>query len=76
MKYGLHLAGGALVCGRKELKEVATVAEELDFDSILIGDHIVNAKNIESPWPSPNTTGMLLIRTDRMNCQTYRRLIG
>jgi probable F420-dependent oxidoreductase len=51
MKYGLHLAGGAQVCGRKELKEVATVAEDLDFDSILIGDHIVNAKNIESPWP-------------------------
>ena len=25
MKYGLHLAGGALVCGRKELKEVAAV---------------------------------------------------
>jgi probable F420-dependent oxidoreductase len=51
MKYGLHLAGGAQVCGRKELKEVATVAEDLGFDSILIGDHIVNAKNIESPWP-------------------------
>jgi probable F420-dependent oxidoreductase len=51
MKYGLHLAGGALVCGRKELKEVASVAEELDFDSILIGDHIVNAKRIDSPWP-------------------------
>jgi alkanesulfonate monooxygenase SsuD/methylene tetrahydromethanopterin reductase-like flavin-dependent oxidoreductase (luciferase family) len=39
MKYGLHLAGGAQVCGRKELKEVANAAEELDFDSILIGDH-------------------------------------
>lgn len=51
MKYGLHLAGGALVCGRKELKEVAAVAEELNFDSILIGDHIINAKHIESPWP-------------------------
>lgn len=51
MRYGLHLAGGALVCGRKELKEVATVAEELGYDSILIGDHIINAKNIESPWP-------------------------
>jgi probable F420-dependent oxidoreductase len=51
MKYGLHLAGGAQVCGRKELKEVANAAEELDFDSILIGDHIVNAKKIDSPWP-------------------------
>jgi probable F420-dependent oxidoreductase len=51
MKYGLHLAGGAQVCGRKELKEVAGVAEELAFDSILIGDHIVNAKKIETPWP-------------------------
>jgi probable F420-dependent oxidoreductase len=51
MKYGLHLAGGAQVCGRKELKEVANAAEELDFDSILIGDHIVNAKKIDSQWP-------------------------
>jgi probable F420-dependent oxidoreductase len=51
MKYGLHLAGGAQVCGRKELLEVANVAEELEFDSILIGDHIVNAKKIDSPWP-------------------------
>ena len=47
----IHLAGGAIVCGRKELKEVATAAEELGFDSILIGDHIINAKQIESPWP-------------------------
>jgi probable F420-dependent oxidoreductase len=30
---------------------VAAAAEELGFDSILIGDHIVNARNIESPWP-------------------------
>ena len=51
MKYGLHLAGGAQVCGRKELLEVASVAEELEFDSILTGDHIVNAKKIDSPWP-------------------------
>lgn len=51
MKYGLHLAGGAQVCGRKELLEVASVAEELEFDSILTGDHIVNAKKIASPWP-------------------------
>jgi probable F420-dependent oxidoreductase len=51
MKYGLHLAGGALVCGRKELKEVAAAAEDLGFDSILIGDHIINAKQIDSPWP-------------------------
>jgi probable F420-dependent oxidoreductase len=51
MKYGLHLAGGAQVCGRKELKEVAAAAEGMGFDSILIGDHIVNARNIESPWP-------------------------
>jgi len=50
MKYGLHLGGGALVCGREELGEVATVVEELGFDSILIGGHIVNAKNIESAW--------------------------
>jgi len=51
MKYGLHLAGGAVVCGRRELLEAARAAEDLGFDSILIGDHIINAKKIESPWP-------------------------
>ncbi|MCS6925221.1 MAG: hypothetical protein NZ578_04880 [Candidatus Binatia bacterium] len=51
MKYGLHLAGGAAVCQGSALKQVATVAEELGLDSILIGDHIVLPKRIDAPWP-------------------------
>jgi probable F420-dependent oxidoreductase len=51
MKYGLQLAGGAAVCKGEALKEVAALAEELGFDSILIGDHIVIPKRINAPWP-------------------------
>ncbi len=51
MKYGLHLGGGASVCGADALREVGAVAEGLGFDSILVGDHIVCPKRITSPWP-------------------------
>ncbi len=51
MKYGLHLAGGASVCDRKVLMDVARIAEEEGCDSLLIGDHIVLPKTIASPWP-------------------------
>ena len=51
MKYGLQLAMGAAVCGRQALQEVAALAEELEYDSILMGDHIVIPKRITTPWP-------------------------
>jgi probable F420-dependent oxidoreductase len=51
MQYGLQLAGGAAVCKGEALREVAALAEELGFDSILIGDHIVIPKRINAPWP-------------------------
>jgi probable F420-dependent oxidoreductase len=51
MKLGIQLAGGAAVCGRDALREVAALAEELHYDSILIGDHIVIPKRITAPWP-------------------------
>ncbi len=51
MKCGLHLAGGAAVCQSNALREVAAAAEELGFDSILIGDHIVLPKRINASWP-------------------------
>ncbi len=51
MKYGLQLAMGAAVCGRQALQEVAALAEELAYDSILMGDHIVIPKRIATPWP-------------------------
>ena len=51
MKYGLHLAGGASMCDRTALREVAIAAEEEGYDCILIGDHIVLPKTITTPWP-------------------------
>ncbi len=57
MKYGLQLAMGAAVCGRRELKEVASLAEELGFDSLLMGDHIVVPKHISTPWPYDEYVG-------------------
>ena len=51
MKFGVQLAGGAAVCGREALRQVGAAAEELGYDSILIGDHIVIPKRITAPWP-------------------------
>ena len=51
MKYGLHLAGGASVCDRRVLMDVARIAEDEGCDSLLIGDHIVLPKKITTPWP-------------------------
>ena len=57
MKCGLQLAMGASVCGRDALKEVAALAEELDYDSILMGDHMVVPKRIATPWPYDEYVG-------------------
>ncbi len=51
MQYGIQLGGGATVASREALREVAALAEELGFDSMLIGDHIVIPKKIHAPWP-------------------------
>ncbi len=51
MKYGLHLAGGASVCDRKILRDVAQCAEGCGYDAVVIGDHIALPTQIESPWP-------------------------
>lgn len=51
MRYGLQLGGGATVASQEALRDVAALAEELGFDSILIGDHIVIPKKINAPWP-------------------------
>ena len=63
MKFGLHLGGGAPVCEKGTLKEVATLAEELGYDSIMIGDHIVLPKRITSPWPYEEYIGGKLLPT-------------
>ncbi len=57
MKYGVQLGGGASVSQRDSLKKVAAAAEELDFDSVLIGDHIVIPKKINTPWPYDEYVG-------------------
>jgi probable F420-dependent oxidoreductase len=57
MKYGVQLAGGAAINGRNALKQVAAAAEELGFDSMLIGDHIVIPKRINAPWPYDEYVG-------------------
>jgi probable F420-dependent oxidoreductase len=57
MKYGVQLAGGAAVCGRDALREVAAAAEGLGYDSLLIGDHIVIPKRINAPWPYDEYVG-------------------
>ena len=53
MRYGLHLGAGAPVNSPQALHEVAALAEELGYDSILAGDHIVTPKRITSQWPRP-----------------------
>ncbi len=57
MKYGIQLAGGAPICTRTAAKKIATVAEELGFDSLMIGDHIVIPKKITAPWPYDEYVG-------------------
>ena len=57
MKYGIQLGGGASVSRRDSLKKLAAAAEELGFDSLLIGDHIVIPKQIHSPWPYDEYVG-------------------
>ena len=42
---------------RDSLKKVAAAAEELGFDSLLIGDHIVIPKQITAPWPYDEYVG-------------------
>jgi len=57
MKFGIQLAGGAPIRNRTAIKEVAAAAEELGFDSMLIGDHIVIPKRITATWPYDEYVG-------------------
>ena len=41
MRYGLHLANGVSVTDPAVLKDVCQLAEELGYESILIGDHVL-----------------------------------
>ena len=62
MKFGLHLGGGAPACERETLKAVARLADELGYDSIMTGDHIVLPKRITSDWPYEEYAGEKLVR--------------
>ena len=57
MKYGIQLGGGASVSTGHSLKRVAEAAEQLGFDSLLIGDHIVIPKKISAEWPYDEYVG-------------------
>ena len=51
MRYGLHVNSGAAVTDPAVLREVAQLAEELGYDSVLIGDHVIPPRSITTPFP-------------------------
>ena len=53
MRYGLHLANGVSVTDPAVLKDVCQLAEELGYESILIGDHVLPPRKINSKFPLP-----------------------
>ena len=53
MKYGLHVGNGFCVTDPSVLRDVAQMAEELGYESILIGDHVLPPQKINSPFPLP-----------------------
>jgi len=61
MKYGLHIGNGFAVTDPTVLRDVAQMAEELGYDSILIGDHVLPPRKIHSPFPLPVSNPQLHI---------------
>ena len=51
MRYGVHINSGAAVTDPAVLRDLGQLAEELGYDSILIGDHVVPPRKIETPFP-------------------------
>jgi len=51
MKYGVHLGGGAALRTPGAARQIGQLAEELDYDGILTGDHITIPKSIASTYP-------------------------
>src|SRR5262249_62020598 len=51
MRYGLHVNSGAAVTDPAVLREVGQLAEELGYDSVLIGDHVIPPRPITTPFP-------------------------
>jgi probable F420-dependent oxidoreductase len=53
MRYGLHIGNCAGITEPTVLRDVAQLAEELGYDSILMGDHVLPPRKINSPYPLP-----------------------
>lgn len=51
MGYGVHVNSGASVTDPAVLRDMAQLAEELGFSTILIGDHLIPAREIKTPFP-------------------------
>ena len=51
MRYGVHVNSGSSVTDPAVLRDMAQLAEELGFSTILIGDHVVPARQIQTPFP-------------------------
>ncbi|MCS6926189.1 MAG: TIGR03619 family F420-dependent LLM class oxidoreductase [Candidatus Binatia bacterium] len=51
MRYGLHVGGGAALRSKAAVQDIGQLAEELGYDAILTGDHIVIPKEIASAYP-------------------------
>ena len=51
MKYGFTLPGRGQLATPERLGIIARKGEELGFDSLLTGDHILVPRHISSPYP-------------------------
>ena len=51
MKFGIHLPNFSLLGGREPTIRVARRAEELDFDSLWVSDHVILPAQIDSRYP-------------------------
>jgi len=51
MRYGVHVNSGAAVTDPAVLRDVGQLAEELGYESILIGDHVIPPRKINTPFP-------------------------
>lgn len=51
MRYGVHVNSGSSVTDPAVLRDMAQLAEELGFSTILIGDHVIPARQIQTPFP-------------------------
>src|SRR5215469_5955939 len=51
MKYGVHVFGGAALRTKTAVQQIGQLADELDYDAIMTGDHIAIPRQIASTYP-------------------------